>query len=113
MAWNLYEDGITHTMMDTFLTCPHQCYLSYIEGWRSDRFSYAIEFGDLFHTILEKEGNKLRTPEEIISQWSHKHKKSRYYSDQVNEIATCMDVCLATFKKYLPYWEEQDKEIDQ
>jgi len=111
MSWDLYEDGITHSMMDTFLTCPHQCYLQYIEGWRSNKFSYALEFGDLFHTMLEKVSEE-KTPEAVINEWSHKHKKQSYYSDQINEIATCMDICLATFNKYQPYWAEQDKEIE-
>jgi hypothetical protein len=96
--------------MDTFLTCPHQCYLQYIEGWRSDKFSYALEFGDLFHTILEKVSEE-KSPGNIIAEWKQKHLYQSYYSDQINEIATCMDVCLATFKKYQPYWAEQDKEV--
>lgn len=52
--WNLYRDGITQSMLNTFLSCPEKMRLSYCQGLESTKSATsAMEFGNLVHDILD------------------------------------------------------------
>lgn len=52
--WNLYEDGITQSMLNVFLTCPEKMRLSYCQGLESNKSATsAMEFGNLIHDLLD------------------------------------------------------------
>lgn len=50
--WKL-EDGITQSLLGTWLSCKQKAHLSYQKGWTSSQVSNAITFGSLFHEALE------------------------------------------------------------
>lgn len=52
--WNLDRDGVTQSMLTTFMTCKEKFRLSYIEGWRPAKVGTApMEFGNCIHEILD------------------------------------------------------------
>src|SRR5690242_4235378 len=52
--WKLYEDGVSSSFLNSFLTCMEQTRLSYIEGWSSRTTPMAFEFGTCCHWVLEQ-----------------------------------------------------------
>lgn len=52
--WDLKRDGVTQSMLATFLTCKEKFRLSYVEGWRTAKVGTApMEFGSCIHEILD------------------------------------------------------------
>ena len=51
--WELYKDGLTQAALTRFLTCRHQFFLHYLEGYRKKKSTYALEYGTVFHNCLE------------------------------------------------------------
>lgn len=51
--WDLYRDGVTQSVLTSFLTCPEKCRLGLIEGLTPLRVSGALAFGNLFHEMLD------------------------------------------------------------
>lgn len=51
--WNLYKNGITQSALSTFLICPEKFRLSMEKGLSSEKTTFALEFGDIFHNILD------------------------------------------------------------
>lgn len=54
-VWELYRDGITQSMLQSFLKCKERFRLSNVEGLKLGgvRSTAALDFGELFHRILE------------------------------------------------------------
>lgn len=52
--WDLYRDGITQSMLTTWLQCPEKFRLSYCSGLRSTKdASEAMDYGTFQHGILD------------------------------------------------------------
>ena len=51
-GWKL-EDGISQSLLATWLTCREKAKLTYQDLWTSQQVSNAITFGSLFHSALE------------------------------------------------------------
>lgn len=52
--WNLWTDGVTQGLLETFLTCPEKLRLRMIEGQSPLRGSGALAFGSLVHEVLDQ-----------------------------------------------------------
>lgn len=51
--WNLWQDGVTQGLLETFLTCPEKLRLRAVEGQSPLRGSGALAFGSLVHEVLD------------------------------------------------------------
>jgi hypothetical protein len=68
--WNFWEDGVTASFLDLFLTCREQCRLQYVEGWSSRLVPFYFEFGTAGHYVLEKAYARSKVPTESkIEEW--------------------------------------------
>lgn len=52
--YNLYEHGVTKSMMDLWLQCPQQCKLVYVDALKPEKTPETFIFGDLVHYALER-----------------------------------------------------------
>lgn len=51
-VWDIRRDGVTQSLIKSFLTCREQTRLRYVEGWRALGESPAIAFGNYVHFVL-------------------------------------------------------------
>lgn len=59
---------VSYSQLSTFRQCPQKWYWSYVDGWRPKTPSFALSFGTLWHSVLEKHYQLLMhkaTPAEI------------------------------------------------
>jgi hypothetical protein len=62
--WNLFEDGINNSGIGLWLSCRHQFWLRYVCGYNVSVYNDSIEFGNIFHWLIERWlRGKLRFPE--------------------------------------------------
>jgi len=52
---------VSFSALDSFRTCPHQWFLTYVERWTPPEDSPALERGTLFHSVMAAHYNHLRT----------------------------------------------------
>lgn len=52
--YDFYRDGVTQSMIQTFLQCPYQCKLNYVDGWTPRGKPDYFVFGDCVHFVFEK-----------------------------------------------------------
>lgn len=76
--WDLFKDGINNSGLALWLSDRHQFYLRYVCGYDVPAYADAIEFGNVFHWLIE--------------EW-HKHPK-RLLKKPLN----------ALFEDYHPAW---------
>ena len=50
--YDFYDHGVTQTLITLWLRCREQCRLQYVEGWRSLRPSFPLEYGSAMHWML-------------------------------------------------------------
>lgn len=53
-TYDLYRDGITQSALSNFLTCPEKFNLSMNQGWVSEKTGFAIDFGNIVHSVLDQ-----------------------------------------------------------
>jgi hypothetical protein len=51
-VWDLYRDGVTNSLIRSFLSCRKQTELAYVDGWTNIYPKYALEFGTVVHEAL-------------------------------------------------------------
>ena len=61
-----YSEGTTNSMQSDWQDCRHRAKLK-LEGYRREKTSEALEFGSLFHSILEHAYGRVITGE--IKGW--------------------------------------------
>lgn len=107
-VWDLYEDGLTQSSIKQFLECPHQFWLSYVEGWSQKLSKDAVEFGDAFHYIESevchgKPINKVAS--KYIKDVTKEGKLSLHETDALELLVGTVTV---TLESYLTQWNSQD-----
>lgn len=58
--WDLFEDGLTQSMIATWLKCRERFNLSVRQGMRAVASSNPIEYGNVFHEILDHVYNGIK-----------------------------------------------------
>jgi len=59
--WDFWKEGISSSLLSSFLTCREQFRLSVVEGYRSNNVPLSLSFGTCMHWCLEQ-GYKLSSP---------------------------------------------------
>jgi hypothetical protein len=67
-GWDLYRDGVSQSMLLTFMSCPEKFRLGTVEGLTSTKPSAAMNFGTIVHDILEKAYTFIKEESEDPSQ---------------------------------------------
>lgn len=52
--WDFWEEGVSSSLLSSWLTCREQFRLGVVEGWRSYYTPLALAFGTCMHWCLEK-----------------------------------------------------------
>lgn len=52
--WDLFRDGINNSGLALWLTCRHQFWLRYVCGYDRPAYAEPIEFGNVFHWLIER-----------------------------------------------------------
>jgi hypothetical protein len=54
LKWNIHTDGVTYSLLSTFLQCPEKLKLQYGKRLSGRRTSGALAFGSVFHEALDQ-----------------------------------------------------------
>lgn len=67
--WNFYRDGVTQSLVQTWLYCPRQCELAYFHGFASAKLPDHLLYGNIVHHALQRayESNELPLPGNILN----------------------------------------------
>lgn len=107
-----WTHGFTQSSIEAFLACREQFALSYIEGWTPRGFSVPLEFGTMFHLMLEKTGTD--TPARIardVTQSYHDARKKTLNGDSFESFQQTLASVQAIFPLYCEYWTEDDAKV--
>lgn len=119
MLWNLPENGLTQSLVNTFFICPERLRLEYGEGYSEKKTPDHLQFGNVFHKVVEL---KYSNPEfndkdltrvieeEIVKQL---HKVEFAMTDEKVEIAIerLHAMVEVTARQYFKYYEKKDANI--
>lgn len=51
--YNFWRDGVTQSMIGTWLECPKQCYWQYVKGLEPHAYNDKFLFGNICHYVLQ------------------------------------------------------------
>jgi hypothetical protein len=103
------KDGITQGLLGDFIDCRQRAEYR-CQGWRTIGISRAMEFGSLFHALLEAwYTNWGLTPISVLRQvepiW---RKRARLLGDEAQAVEKDLAVAGALFQRYCTFWLKQD-----
>lgn len=97
------KDGITQSILSTWLTCRVAAKYM-LEGWESPTSREPLEFGNLFHWILEKNYDLIR---EEGTYWEFDHLAKiwlRKVGKKLNDPHKLLAMAEALYDEYYKYW---------
>lgn len=117
--WNIERDGITQSMVNTFLACPMKANLGYREGYTTDiRNKSAIDFGLVVHQNLDHTYTAFRerTPDyswlDMLNAENDKHQRKLF---EAGASAPTLENLYEVYSKaspvlggYYSFWNERD-----
>ena len=112
--YDFFKDGVTQSLIQTFLRCPRQCKLAYVDGWEVNKKANYFAFGDCAHYMLENilKHGKLPTRlliDQYLDKWFEKNSQDGGDVYELNEIMVqvkaimevyFMKYCTDIFKKW-------------
>jgi len=119
-SWNIseplwkgpYEDGITQSMLGSFLNCRERFRVSYVLGLQKpEQFNKAIEYGNMWHVCKEyyDETEDLDYTFQALKDYARE--LGMTYPLQVDEVAKWYRVCMMQFEIYLKYLKETTSDL--
>lgn len=104
-------DGISYSMLSTFLVCRERFRVKYIEGLDvPERFYAPIDYGHMWHTCEEALGGNRDWKLALKLYGSALCTKHRLQQEQVEH---WYQMCLATFPLYVDYWKAHPDVVDR
>ena len=102
-----WVDGITQSLLGTYLVCKERFRLCTIEGWgTADHFAHRIEYGQMWHTCEE-----YYAAGEDWEKALHEYcvvLAERYRSDSA-EVLKYFRICKTQFPVYIDFWNEHEE----
>ena len=105
-----WSKGVTQSSLSLFASCREQFYLGYIEGWTKKGFQTALEFGTMFHLMLERVRNS-SSPEEVAAEVCNSYEKARkpaHTKEDYEEMQLTLVKAQCVFPLYVEYYREAD-----
>jgi|694.fasta_scaffold05336_24 hypothetical protein len=103
---DLYKDGISFSSLSKFVTCRERFRIYYVEGLKPEGISGSIEFGNMFHFLLE-EYSKKRSMQELEAMHFAKVRNEMGSNAQ---LTTAVEVWVV-FEEYVAFWKTLDKKV--
>jgi hypothetical protein len=127
-SYDLYKDGITQSALANFLACPQKFKNYMVDGYSSERSTFAMDFGNIFHAALDKIysdfdriANSGRDTDDIIPIYLsplleadlEKLRKSRLISGELEqEMQENYALAEVVLRHYMRRWFKEDKKRD-
>lgn len=104
------SEGITQSMLQTWLTCRKASKLS-LEGWRPIMKKRSFQFGSLFHLLLETlyVTKKRMSPDEIFAIAEEKWRAEQSGLDDAQAIEDDLALAYELFVPYILFHKKKDK----
>lgn len=95
-------DGITQSMMNSFLACRERFRIRYIDGLQTTpRFNTPIEYGQMWHTCEEALARKEDWEKALMK---HGQNLARQYRGQQEQVDYWYRACKVQFPLYVKHW---------
>lgn len=122
MFYNYKRDGITQSLLQTYMTCRMKAKLS-LEGWTSQSPSNAMTYGTIIHGVLERVYNLIRlkklstVPSALLIKKLVKEVEAQWYKDNpltskgkytIQMLEECCLIAEATLPEYFKFWFKDD-----
>lgn len=107
-----WTKGLTQTSIELFRTCKEQFYLGVVEGWTPRAFSTPLEFGTMFHFMLERIGSA--PPDQIareVTKSYHDARKPSLDGTSYEALQMAMTNAQVLFPIYVDYYEREDAKL--
>lgn len=110
-------DGITQSMLGSWLICRERFRLRYIEGWQeTDQWNHRTGYGDMWH-VCEEALAAGQNPANKVDQWTPLNNFARElckrYPMQQLEIVKWYEICRRQFPEYVRYWASHPDIVDR
>jgi len=109
--YDLKKHGVTQSILQQWLACRLACKYS-LQGWRSTGLKVALEFGSLFHNLLEKQYKAIiNNKKELnidyeLNKWSKEILKTYPDNQTVNDMMVKIKIL---WENYFVQWKEDYK----
>lgn len=108
--WTLSE-GITQGMLNSWMGCPEQMALSWVDGLTPKALNVPLEFGSIMHYAIEHQFD-YQSPLECIlavtSQYQTFRSTTLLHSKERDTLEFLLGLAEVTFPEYCRYWHEDD-----
>lgn len=108
--WDLERDGITYSILSKFMNCRERFHLQKVKGWRPRGFNFPLEFGNIFHHMVEAQdmGVPLDLMYQLADNYVRKKISTEKYDPQTcKELSMLGGVVTVTFQQYVKFWEKE------
>ena len=105
--WDLERDGVTYSILNQFQNCRHRLHINKVQGWQPKRINFPMEFGSLFHLLLEAsdQGHDDSIFTRIVDNYILKRTEGKS-ADVMKEASLMGAVVLVTHRQYVAYWDQ-------
>lgn len=100
-------DGVTQSMVNSFLTCRERFRIRYVEGLRPiEQFNKFLEYGNMWHLCEEElaTGRDFKRAETVLKNYAQG--LCQRFPMAVNEIDKWYNCCRVQFPIYVDYWSK-------
>jgi hypothetical protein len=66
----IYEMFLDNSIMSSYRSCPQSFIYAWVEGYQSLGRSWILDFGSVFHKMIEKYYQTFRNPDFDLAQWA-------------------------------------------
>ena len=106
--WNLERDGISYSLLSVFINCRERFYHKAIRGLRERGRKEAMEFGTIFHKLIEQAA---RSPSQRnFTPFLHKWLKRKFNllpPDEFEAQKLLGQIALAVFQEYQSHYQSK------
>jgi ATP-dependent helicase/DNAse subunit B len=104
---------VTYSFLQKFTHCREQARLSFVEGLTQDGIVDALDWGTMFHELLQHQAEGNSVQERILRQrlerWLARETKFRKFTkDTRSHLQLLMDQVLTVFPYYYTYWKKKN-----
>ncbi len=122
LKWDLHKDGITFSLLSTFLQCPEKLLNQYGQRLSGTRVSGALAFGSVFHEALDhiysykKTSGNFPAVSDVLFSMETRDKK-KLIDQMVNPVAL-MDLeenyglAEIVLEGYMDYWQKEHSSLE-
>jgi hypothetical protein len=123
IKWDLHKDGVTYSLLSTFLQCPQKLIYQYGKRLSGTRVSGALAFGSVFHEALDiiytrkKNGGEYGNVGEVL-EWME-NRDARKLQKSLSSPVAIMDLqenygmVEIVLEAYMKRWEKEHNALGE